>query len=284
MPATWIDTKEQDLRRETLAALLDNRLAAIRIRTFASPAECAAFAGAARAGNLKHYSVATRIGYIGLAQYEYRWNRPLSDYFDDVPAAAADLRQVVEAAGFDPVARLIERLRAVWDAPVGLGHEAGQGDYYAGIVRIASEGVALHADYAPLNSPAYAIARIDGQLGWNFFAEDLPSGGATTVYNAPWSPAVARGEIPRSYDLPREVVAGAPSITYAPTAGDVVLFNSRNPHEIAGGPRPHLDRFVRRAHARPLPAAVVLSTAQMPLCTGGASQAGSPESHCAPRA
>ena len=34
--------------------------------------------------------------------------------------------------------------------------------------------------------------------------------------------------------MPREVIAGANAITYAPTAGDVVLFNSRNPHEIAG--------------------------------------------------
>jgi len=244
MTATWIETKEQDLSRETLAALLDNRLAAIRIRAFATPAECAAFAGAARAGNLKYYSVANRIGYIGLAQYEYRWNRPSSDYFGDVPAAAADLRQVVEAAGFDPVARLVERLQSVWEAPVGLGHESGQGDYYAGIVRIASQGVAMHADYAPFNSPAYSIARIDGQLGWNFFAEDLSQGGETTVHNAPWSPVMAPGGIPKSYDLPRELVAGAAAITYAPTAGDVVLFNSRNPHEIAGGPpEPGRDRI-----------------------------------------
>lgn len=244
MPGTWIERREQDLTATSLAALLDNRLAAIRIRDFATPAECTAFARAARAGKLKYYSVATRIAYIGLAQYEYRWDRPLSDYFQDVQAAAADLRQVVEAAGFDPVARLIERLQSVWDAPVGLGHEAGQGDYYAGIVRIASQGVALHVDYAPLNSPAYSIARVDGQLGWNFFAEDLSQGGETTVHNAPWSPTVAAGEIPKSYDLPREVIAGANVLTYAPTAGDVVLFNSRNPHEIAGGPpEPGRDRI-----------------------------------------
>lgn len=236
MPGTWEKREEAALTRESLAALLDNRLSAVRIRGFANAAECAAFSRAARGGNLKYYSVATRIGYIGLAQYEYRWNRPLSDYFHDVPAAAADLAQVVAAAGFDPVARLIGCLQAVWDAPVGLGHEAGQGDYYAGIVRIASGGVALHADYAPLNSPAYSIAHIDAQLGWNFFAEDLNQGGETTVHNAPWSPQAAPGEIPKSYDLPREVVAGANTFTYAPTAGDVVLFNSRNPHEIAGGP------------------------------------------------
>ena len=235
MSGTWTSAGEHALTRETLAAVLDNRIAAVRIRAFASPAECATFSQAARAGNMKFYSVAKRIGYIGMAQYEYRWNRPLSDYFGDVPKANADLSAVMANAGFDPVARLIDRLQAVWDAPVGIGREAGHGDYYAGIVRMASEGVDLHADFAPFNSPAYSIAHVDGQLGWNFFAEQLSAGGDTTIHNAPWSPPVEPGTIPQSYNLPREIVAGAPTFTYAPTAGDVVIFNTRNPHEIAGG-------------------------------------------------
>ncbi|MBL8386192.1 MAG: hypothetical protein JNM90_24120 [Burkholderiales bacterium] len=243
MAGTWTAAAEHALSRASLAALLDNRIAAIRIPGFATPAECAAFARAARAGDLKYYSVEPPVGYIGMAQYEYRWDRPKADYFADVPAANARLARVT-AASFDPVARVIEHLAAVWDAPVGIGREEGLGEYYAGIVRIASQGIALHADFAPINSPAYAIGRIDAQLGWNFFAEDLPEGGETTVHNAPWNPVVAAGVIPQSYNLPREVVAGAPSFTYAPTAGDVVLFNSRNPHEIAGGPRvPGRDRI-----------------------------------------
>jgi hypothetical protein len=235
MAPTWEDRDEHALSRESLAALLENRIPAIRIRAFASPEECAAFARAVRAGNLRFYSVARRIGYIGMAQYEFRWGRPLSDYFGAVAAADADLDRVAAAAGFDPVQRLIDRLAAVHEAPVGVGQEPGFGPYFAGIVRMASEGVDLHADFAPFNSPAYSIGRIDAQLGWNFFAEELPGGGATTVHNAPWSPAMKPGEIPQSYNLPREIVAGAPTFTYAPTMGDVVLFNTRNPHEIAGG-------------------------------------------------
>ena len=46
---------------------------------------------------------------------------------------------------------------------------------------------------------------------------------------------VQPGEIPQSYGLARDIVAGAPSLRYRPTAGDVVLFNTRNPHEVAGG-------------------------------------------------
>lgn len=235
MAATWTARGEAPLTRESLAALLENSIPAIRIRAFASVDECAAFARAARAGAVKYYSVTPPVGYIGMAQYEYRWDRPKADYFRDVVAANSNLARVTSAS-FDPVARLIARLGAVYDAPVGIGHEAGLGEYYAGIIRIASQGISLHADFAPFNSPAYAIGGIDAQLGWNFFAEDLPQGGETTLYNAPWSPVVSAGEIPQSYNLPREIVADAPTFTYAPTAGDVVLFNSRNPHEVAGGP------------------------------------------------
>jgi hypothetical protein len=232
---TWTDLGERELSKESLRAVLDNRLAVVRIRDFATPEECERFARAAKTASMKYYSVQRKIGYIGLAQYEYRWNTPKEHYFRDVHKARAELQPVLDAAGWDPIARLIERVQAVWDRPVSVGREEGLGEYYAGIVRAASEGVDLHADYAPFNSPAYAVRDIDAQLGWNFFAEGLPSGGQTTVHNAPWSPVVQPGEIPQSYNLPRDVVAGARSITYDPTPGDVVIFNARNPHEISGG-------------------------------------------------
>jgi hypothetical protein len=243
MAATWTDLDEHDLTPDSLAALLANKIPAIRIRNFATPGECSGFAAAAKAGNMKYYSVAKRIGYIGMAQYEYRWNRPMSDFFDAVPAATADLRWVI-ARSFDPVDRLIRTLHNVYPAAIGPAREPRFGEYFAGIIRSASEGVDLHADFAPFNSPTYSIARIDSQLGWNFFAEELKSGGETTVHNAPWTPSMTPGEIPKSYGLDRSIVAGAPSFTYKPTAGDVVIFNSRNPHEIVGGvPFPGRDRI-----------------------------------------
>jgi hypothetical protein len=234
MTGTWTDMREHDLTPASLRALLANRIPAIRIRNFATAAECANFADTAKAGNMKYYSVAKRIGYIGMAQYEYRWNRPMADFFAAVPAAKADLQWVVDRS-FDPVKRLVDALQTVYDAPIGPAREQVYGEYFAGIIRSASEGVDLHADFAPFNSPAYSISRIDSQLGWNFFAEELLSGGETTVHNAQWTPEMKSGEIPKSYDLDRGCVADAPAFTYKPTAGDVVIFNSRNPHEIVGG-------------------------------------------------
>ena len=233
-PPTWTAQGEFDLSTENLRLLLDNRIAVIRIPGFATPAECESFVAAARSGPIKYYSVATRIGYIGLAQYEYRWGRPKEDFFAAVPQARRELDEVISRCSFNPMARLIARLQAVWPRPVGVAEEA-MGQYHAGIIRFAGEGVALHCDWAPLNSPHYAIGQVDGQLGWNFFAEELLTGGQTTVHNAPWSPEVKPGDIPKSYGLDADLVAGSPKAVYQATAGDVVIFNTRNPHEIAGG-------------------------------------------------
>ncbi|HET8746413.1 MAG TPA: hypothetical protein VFM98_12465 [Ramlibacter sp.] len=250
---TWESTAEHELTRENLALLLDNRISAIRIRGFATPAECAGFAAAAKKGRMQYYNVSDRIGYIGLAQYQYRWNRTKEEFLADVPQARADVEEVF-AQSFDPLARLMERLQAAWDRPVDFARE-GERPYFAGIIRSTSDKIDLHVDWAPVNSPDYAIGAIDGQLGWNFFAEELESGGHTTVYNAPWNPLVTPGEIPKSYGLDHALVEGAPRFTYRATAGDVVIFNTRNPHEVApgtcmpGGSRVSIGSFVGRMPA-----------------------------------
>jgi hypothetical protein len=163
----------------------------------------------------------------------------------------------VFAGSFDPLQRLMDCLRAVWPGSVGVASEEGK-PYFAGIIRSTSDKIDLHVDWAPVNSPDYLIGAIDGQLGWNFFAEELASGGHTTVYNNPWDPAVVPGEIPKSYGLDRSLTEGVPLFTYRATAGDVVIFNTRNPHEIApgtakpGGSRVSIGSFIGRMPDRSL--------------------------------
>src|SRR3546814_16916924 len=79
--------EEGPLTRESRHAVLSNEIPAIRIRNFANDDECRAFSAAVEAVGYKFYSVARKIGYIGLAQYEYRWERPKTDYFRDAEAA-----------------------------------------------------------------------------------------------------------------------------------------------------------------------------------------------------
>lgn len=248
--STWTSAREYELTEENLRLLLDNKIAAIRIPGFASPDECIRFTAAAKQGNMQYYNVSDRIGFIGLAQYQYRWTKTKQEFLDDAVKAQADVQAVFNES-FDPLSRLLEHLRAAWSQPVALASENGR-DYFAGIIRSTSDKIDLHVDWAPVNSPDYAIGAIDAQLGWNFFAEELESGGHTTVHNNPWNPEIIDGEIPKSYGLDRALIEGAPNFVYRPTAGDVVIFNTRNPHEIApgtakpGGSRVSIGSFVGR--------------------------------------
>ena len=252
---SWIERREFPLNRESLDGLLANHIPAVRIRGFATIAECAAFAAAMRHGRIKSYGVETPINYIGMAQYEFRWGTAKRDYFDAVAAANADRDQVFQAS-FDPMRRLIERTSSVWPQRVAVAEDSGR-PYFAGIIRFASAGIALHADYAPFNMPGYSVDAIDSQLAWNLFVEAPTAGGVTTIYNTPWSPKMEPGQPPQSYGLNARDVAGAETFTYEPAVGDVVIFNGRNPHEVSpgsdGGPgRLQIGSFIGRMPDRTL--------------------------------
>ena len=95
--STWIDDVEHELTTQNLGLLLDNKIPAIRVRNFATADECAAFSAAAKQGNMQYYNVADRIGYIGLAQYQYRWTKTKAEFLADVPKAQADVEAVFAA-------------------------------------------------------------------------------------------------------------------------------------------------------------------------------------------
>ncbi len=230
----WDAPAEYPLTRENLVALLDNRIPAIRIPGFARAEECAAFRKAMETANVKHYHIANPVQYIGMAQVEYRWGGSKEEYFRDVRQAYEDQAYVFRNS-FDPVRRLIDLLGELWPHPVEIASEPGYGEYFAGIIRIASKGIDLHADYAPFNTPGYTIEHVNAQLGWNLFVEAPGAGGITSVHNAPWSPVMDGDKPPQSYGLARGIVAGAQVFRYAPAQGEVVLFNSRNPHEVSAG-------------------------------------------------
>lgn len=239
----WEAHEELELTAENLEALFDNRIPAIRIRGFASPDECASVVAAIRdigMQHIYHFKNAdgdalsdVETGYIGLTHYNYR-HKPRGEYLAEVPQAYAYRNRVFERS-FDAVGRMIERLGAVSDGAVGVAEEPdGSGELYAGIIRDASTGGDLHADFAPYTARGLAVGRVTAQISWNAWFEHPEAGGATTVHNRPWTADYEGDEIPEQYPLDRALVEGAETYTYRPSPGDAILFNTRNPHEIAG--------------------------------------------------
>lgn len=246
--AEWTTTDETPLTAEALQAVFDNEIPVIRIRDFCTSDECAAFLKAVEKGRMQYYRLAP-IGYIGTAQVEFRWGHQKAEYFEAAKRAWRDWNEVIDLA-WNPLERLVQVLANVWGKPVGIAEEPGFGPLFAGIIRKASNGIGRHSDFAPFNAPDYAIGQIDAQLGWNLFFDVPGVGGVTQVYNKPWTVELREGEEPpMSYGLGDDVVAGAQMTSYSAVAGDVVLFNSRNPHEVTpgtGGDRIQIGSFIGR--------------------------------------
>lgn len=246
--AEWTTTEEAPLTAETLQAVFNNKIPVLRIRDFCTPEECQTFLKAFEKGRVQYYKLAP-VGYIGTAQVEYRWGNQKGEYFEAAEQAWKDWHEVIDDA-WDPLERLIKVLADVTGKSVGLAEEPGFGRLFAGIIRKASKGIGRHSDFAPFNAPDYSIGQIDAQLGWNLFFDVPGTGGVTHVYNRPWTVELREGEDPpMSYGLGDEVIAGAQSTSYSAMAGDVVLFNSRNPHEVTpgeGGDRIQIGSFIGR--------------------------------------
>jgi hypothetical protein len=231
----WDACAEHALSTETLAALFDNRIPAIRLEAFASGIECGAFIDGLEKVRLSYYRhLDPPVAYVGLSQGDHREAHQKDEYFRAVSSASRDLEKVYSNS-FNPTERLISVLGPLLPGDLSIATEPAFGPYCHAIIRLMSTNFMLHADFAPFNAPGYEISKIDSQLTWNLFLTAPGGGGVTTIYETPWEPNAFLGGLPVSYGLPETTVLGKRSLSYRGRAGDVVIFNSRNLHRVMLG-------------------------------------------------
>ena len=176
MAATALDTTWQraadGLDETSLRALLAGEIAAVRMDGFASAKECAAFCAAIREGSAVGSAAETsRMTLIGVNFSNYA-GQTKEGYFEQVEPSYEAVGAIAARAGFDPLLRMMERLRAIWPAHVGVAAER----YFAGGIKTRTTSGNLHYDFAPHTAPGFAIAGIEDQLGWNLYL-DMPREG-----------------------------------------------------------------------------------------------------------
>lgn len=218
------------LSTESLAALIENRIAAIVIPDFATIEECSRFSKALSNTSLQYYKVGRPAGYVGTTFVHYM-KRPKGDYFDDVEAAFSAVRKITDQA-FDPLSRIQELIHQKTDYTIGLARESGYGPYFAGIIRDLSGGNDIHIDFAPQFAKDNAVGHVRAQLTWNVYIEQAASGGETTIWNKPWDwtgDPLVDSKYPH---FTREELADAEDYVFKAKPGSVVIFNSRNPHQV----------------------------------------------------
>ena len=199
---------------------------------FATRTECASLVGQSNKLGFHPYQyVDPPIDRIGVTVFEYD-KIGMASYFREAEIARR-LQREIFASSFDPLARFISTVGANHPGSVGIATDSRMGQYYAGLVRRIEAGTMLHIDFASAEQPDWQVASVRSQLAWNLYVDlDETGAGSTHVYNRPWTSALERFKIPDSYGYRHELLEGSQHFTYRPTLGDVLIFNTRNFHEV----------------------------------------------------
>lgn len=248
----WRGNADQPLNPKTLDQLFKNQIAAIRIPAFATADECRELSRfITEFGQFDSYTFhksAESILRLGPAQCEYGPHRK-SDYFN-AARKAQDLHAALRQKLFNPIDRVISHLLFVAKArSIAIACESeALGLYHAGIFRNLSRGGLLHMDYAPVDAPNWKINAVREQLSWNLYLKAPRSGGRCRVYDRQWNPQHEAFKVPGSYHYAPELVAGCAKKDFEFVTGDLVLFNTRNFHEIddSEGTRLTMSSFIGR--------------------------------------
>lgn len=233
LKTSWQGAAEK-LDESSLRALLAGEVPAIRMEGFASAKECASFCAAIEEGAAASRAAETsRMTLIGVNFSNYA-GQSKEGYFEQVEPSYRAVGAITARAGFDPLQRMIECLRAIWPAHVGVAAEPEHGRYFAGGIKTRTTSGNLHYDFAPHTAPGFAIAGIVDQLGWNLYLDMPRNTGATTTFRraVPRDGGKAGSGAARALNLDRGYVGGAESFTFQPRIGEVVIINTRHPHDI----------------------------------------------------
>lgn len=230
VPAGWDGASATSLNTESLLRLMNNEIPLVRIPDFATSQECEALAAEAGKRVFDAYrGVEPRINRVGNTVFEYD-GISSERYFQERDSAWARLQQMF-AASFDPLERMMNLFRARTGYRVRIASEQGIGSYYAGLVRRIERGTLLHIDYAPAEQPGWEEpSSVEFQLSWNLYLRlSGERGGRTHIFNRQWRPA---DDVHKtgSYGYDRCVVERCEEVSFQPSVGEVVLFNTRNFH------------------------------------------------------
>ncbi|KAL3480068.1 hypothetical protein BJX99DRAFT_221206 [Aspergillus californicus] len=242
----WNAAGKEPVTAETITALLSNNLSNLGVKDFLSAEECSRMVEVIRTHTIGSYgaNVWPPIGKVGITQFDNQNDK--KTYFASVPSARALQTRFITEANIDIVARVADYLRSVTNLPVRLARESitpnpgtkdessGEGEYFAGLLRLINSSALIHADYGPFDAPGWEIGRISAQLSWNILLREV-QGGECIIYRRFWEGKSDDARFKQKkpgYGYTREAVEGCEVQVVKPEVGELTFFNSRNFHEV----------------------------------------------------
>lgn len=230
---------------ESLVELFSGKIPAVIVPRFLDKRECFSIVQKLQHMGMNNYThVNHAVSRMGLAQMEYYLKFDKGAYFQAVKEANHKYLNAVSESR-NPVELLISYLSHNYQSNVAIATESGFGSMFAGTFRNVSSFGHKHFDYAPIEVKDWNISKITSQLSWNLYL-NKPTGGDLLVYEKPFNPDDESLRIPGQYYYDDSIVIGRSVFRYSPGIGDVVIFNSRNIHEVerVEGDRYTLSSFI----------------------------------------
>ncbi len=229
--SAWANRVSETLNRQSLDALLTNKIPFIRIKDFAPADACENLVRLAAAEGFGAYrDVEPQINRIGNTVFEYNHISKAEYFRKNVEKRAAQLR--IFSGSFDPVMQFLNLLRESTQYSTHIAWNDEGEPYYAGLVRRIENGTLIHVDFSPAEQPGWEVGRVRYQLAWNLYLRTKPGdGGKTHVFNRQWVPPDDQHR-EGSYGYNPCVVQGAEEAVFEPELGEVVVFNTRNFHYV----------------------------------------------------
>lgn len=230
---SWRVICTKHLTNALLMDLFHDEIAAIVVHEFITDKLCELAVRGIQEYGLDYYkNVYPKIGKIGITQNEHKENIDSKHAYFAKVAEANALRKRAFGQSGDLLIDVISAISASWTKKVGIAFEEDLNEYYfAGLVRVINQAL-LHFDWAPKDAQGWTISQISSQLAWNVFLQVSDTGGSTRVYHKFWQESDEPYHIAGSYAYAQQAVKECECIEISPRQGELVLFNSRNFHEV----------------------------------------------------
>ena len=226
----WENDNIYRFSNSSLVALIENRIPAVRIKSFAKAHEIDTLVT-----GLLEYACRTssieQVTRLGISQYEQGIRASKDNYFKLARRHAPQFAQLYTRS-FSPVQRLINQLETK-GFNAGTMSEPGMGKYFAGNGKLRIGYSPIHVDFAPQDSANWAIAEASAQLAWNLYLRVPPEGGELLLWDKQWQPEDDRHQIDDNYFYDDAVVHDARMVRVSVTPGEVIIINSRNFHAVS---------------------------------------------------
>ncbi len=227
----WEEMEINRLDKCSLNQLLNNQISYIRIPGFVNAAERALLVKSIDEQAFGFYeNVEPKIDRIGCTVFEF-FRAELDSYFDESERQIA-IRDKIFSGSVDVLNAIINMIATNAGMKVGVAHSESGKPYYAGLMRKIEQGTELHIDFAPAEQKGWEVCDVDSQLAFNLYLQTPDDdSGMTRIYDRAWTEQ--DNELKDGfYGFSDDVIKDAGYVDFKPEAGDLILFNTKNYHQV----------------------------------------------------